>query len=323
MKKLHLAISILWLSAASLPAGDTVYRLEYQIRGSAISRLLLVFPIRVYYEATAAVDLLARQKPGGGTKFTYAGIPSPAYVLRTLGFSGKTLALLTADCRDDKGQSFAADLLSQWQKQAPEFSERVKTVKKFPHRLEAGGPELFTFERDETGFYRDCAVKLQPRYRYHPAKTGIYFNVFPILAELLKLLNHRFAPGLAGASSGQFPAAWTGEELDFSPDLNRAAGLLEKVVKSMVTVQQKSSFRLHFRVSASAAEEIEICGEAFPDVPLWKGFMIREVFRRLRLRTADRALLADELWLGIRNSKGQGGFGCLQLRLVESGEGKK
>jgi hypothetical protein len=80
---------------------------------------------------------------------------------------------------------------------------------------------------------------------------------------------------------------------------------------------------LHFSVSASTAEEIEICGEAFPDVPLWKGFMIREVFRKVRLRAEDRMLLADGIWIGIRNNKGQGGFGRLQLKLVESGEDKK
>lgn len=322
MRKPSLAVLFLLLVAPALPGGEMTYRLEYQICGSANSRLLLVFPIHVYYEAVAAVDLTAHPHPGGGTCFTYAGIPRPSYVLRTLGFAGKTLALLTADHSDDDGRSAAA-ILSQWRQKAPEFAERVRTVKKFPHRLEAGGPELFAFERDRAGFYRDATVKLQPRYRDHPAKIGIYFNVFPTLAELLKLLNHRFAPGLAGAPGGQFPSEWTGDEIDFSADLNRAAGLMEKVVQSMVTVQQKSPFRLHFRVSARSAEVIEICGEAFPGVPLWKGFMIREVFRKVRLRVEDRTLLADEIWIGIRNSKGQGGYGHLQLKAIDSTEEKQ
>jgi hypothetical protein len=37
----------------------------------------------------------------------------------------------------------------------------------------------------------------------------------------------------------------------------------------------------------------------------------------VRLRQADRALLEDEIWIGIRNSKGQGGFGRLWLKLIE------
>jgi len=323
MKKIRLVIPIFLLTAALLPAGDLTYRLEYQICGSAVSRLLLFIPIRVYYEASAAIDLTARLRPDGGAAFSYAGIPRSAYILRTLGFSGKTLALLSADRDEEDGRLFVDKLLLQWHKQAPEFAERVKAIKKFPHRLTTTGPEAFAFERDGQGFYKNFAVGLEPRYRYHPAKTGIYFNVFPTLAELLKLLNHRFTPGQAGAQFGPFPAEWTSDGLDFSADLNRVAALLEKAVKSMVTVQQKSPFCLHFRVNASTAEEIEICGESFPNVPLWKGFIIKEVFRRVRLRPADRALLDDELWIGIRNSKGQGGFGRLQLKMIDSGEDKK
>ncbi len=307
------------LAASLLPAGNPTYRLEYQICGSVVSRLLLFIPLHVYYEASAAIDLTALPQPNGATCFIYKGIPRPAYILRTLGFSGKSLALLTASEEGD-GNNFVDKILMQWRNQAPEFATRVKAVKKFPHRLIITGPEAFAFERDNHGYYKNFTVGLEPRYRYHPAKISIYFKAFPTLAELLKLLNHRFTPGQAGARFGPFPAEWTGDGLDFSADLNRVAALLEKTVKSMVTVQQKSPLRLHFRVGASTSKEMEICGESFPDVPLWKGFMIKEVFRRVRLRPADRALLADELWLGIRNSKGQGGFGRLQLKMIESSE---
>ena len=82
---------------------DPTYRLEYRICGSAVSRLLLFIPLRVYYDASAAIDLTARLRPDGSIAFSYAGIPRSAYVLRTLGFSGKTLALLSAD-RDEAGR---------------------------------------------------------------------------------------------------------------------------------------------------------------------------------------------------------------------------
>ena len=35
------------------------------------------------------------------------------------------------------------------------------------------------------GAYRDFIIGLEPRYIHYPAKTGIYFNVFPMLADLL------------------------------------------------------------------------------------------------------------------------------------------
>ena len=43
------------------------YRLEYQIRGGAISRLLLFFPLRVFYTAAAAVDFTAQAQADGVT----------------------------------------------------------------------------------------------------------------------------------------------------------------------------------------------------------------------------------------------------------------
>ncbi len=118
MRRLRLALVLCLLTAApclpaqspraspeGLPRGESrrsrrgaekaAYRLEYQIRGGAISRVLLLFPLRVFYEASVAVDLTARRQEDGSICFAYAGLPAPAYILRTLGFGGKTLALLT------------------------------------------------------------------------------------------------------------------------------------------------------------------------------------------------------------------------------------
>lgn len=331
MKRLPLFLLLALLASGIeaedlLPAGGARYRLEFMIRGSTISRLLFIFPLRVFYEASAAVDLTAVTQEDGSTCFSYAGVPRTVYVLRTLGFSGKTLALLTANAEAsaDGGGAPADGILSHWRSQAPQFDALVKTVKKFPHRLLATGPEPFAFMRDASGFYRHGRVGIEPRYRHYPAKTGIYFNVFPMLAEILKLLNHRYLPAAPGWGIGAaLPAEWEGDNLDFSADLNQLAGLMEKVVRSLVTLKQKAPFRLRFRVTASSAAAYEICGEGYPDTALWKGFMIREVFRRVRLRPADRVLLSDEFWMGIRNAKGQGGFGYLQLQQVDAMEVRK
>jgi hypothetical protein len=327
MKRLHLALFLsaaLLLQAILLTAEGSAgpsYRLEYQIRGAAVSRILLLFPLRVYYDASVAVDLTAAMQADGSTCFTYAGLPRPAYILRTLGFGGKAMAVLTVGEDEGSQEPFAGELLSQWRKSAPEFAARAKTIKRFPHRLLATGPLPFGFVRDAAGRYGDFVLGMEPHYLHYPARTGIYFNVFPLLADLLRLLNHPFVPGdPRRALSAPLPAEWSGDAMDLSSDLNRAAGMLEKVVKSLVTVEQKSPFRLRFRVTANLAEEIEICGESVPDVPLWKGFMIREVFRRVRLRPADGELLSDEIWLGIRNHKGQGGSGRLSLRRIEPKE---
>ncbi len=333
MKRRPRAAAFLLLAAVACPAAmkpaplpgaapppAARYRLEYEIRGGAITRLLLLFPLRVYYEASAAVDLAALPAGNGAADFSFAGLSRTAYVMRTLGFSGKTMALLTLEEGSDPraAEAFRSDLLSQWQARAPEFADRVRQVKKFTHRLLATGPRPFDFRRDAAGLYRDVSVRLEPRYVYYPARTGIYFRVFPTLAGLLKLLNHPFLPaGEAGREGiGPLPASWDGDSLDYSEDLNFLARQIEAAVESLVTVRQKYPFRMSFRVAARDGEAVEILGEARPGVPIWKGFQLREVQRRIRLRSGDRQLLAEEFRMEIRNKKGQGGSGRLLLTLI-------
>ncbi|MBN2346669.1 MAG: hypothetical protein JXO51_09800 [Candidatus Aminicenantes bacterium] len=322
MRVLRLA-GLCLLLCACLPADDKpAYRLEYQIQGSVISRLLLVFPIRVYYEAAAAVELTSCPQPEGSVAYAYAGLAGPAAVLRTLGFSGRTLALLSAVGGEGLRNDADDDRLSRWRREAPEFASKVRRIKKFPYRLVEAGPQVLAFERDASGIYRNFTIGPEPRYRYHPARTGIYFNVFSMLAEMLNLLNRLSLPGevVRNWDSLAPPSGRESDGIDLSPELNRLGGLLEKAVGSLVTVEQEFPFRLRLHVAARGGEEIEICGECFPDMALWKGFMIREVIRRLRLRAADGVLLADELWVGIRNSKGHGGFGRLRLERIEAKE---
>src|SRR5512136_1927244 len=134
MRTFRWAVMALLLAAPLLHADGATYRLEYQIRGGAVSRLLLFFPLRVYYESSAAIDLSAHAQADGSTCFVYARVPQPAYVMRTLGFIGKTLALLTVGEEDIGRGDFEKELLSRWQAQEPEFAARVRTVKRFPHR---------------------------------------------------------------------------------------------------------------------------------------------------------------------------------------------
>jgi hypothetical protein len=315
MKKLSFIAIFFFFSTAGF-AGELHYNLSYQICGSAVSRLLFFFPLRVYYDTSASIHFTAFPQPDGKTRFVFENIPSSAYLLRTLGFGGKTLALLTADLDEVRAGLYRDNILSRWQKEAPEFAARIKNIKKFPHLLTKIGKDGLSFTRDSEGRYSNFLLNLETRYVYYPSRTGICFYIFPMLGELLNMLNHPFTPGLGISQVRQFPVEWNGDWLDFSFAMNRLGAQLEKIVKSLVTVEQQFPFRLKFRVSENGPEEVEICGEAFPDVPLWKNFMIREAFRRVRVRLADGALVLDEIWVGIRNNKGQGGFGRLQLKLI-------
>jgi hypothetical protein len=315
MKKLCSIAVFLFIATIEL-SGELKYSLDYQICGSAASRLLFFFPLRVYYDVSASINFTAFPQPDGKTRFVFENIPRSAYLLRTLGFSGRMLALLTADMDEAGAGLFSDNLLSIWRKEVPEFAARIKNVKKFPHFLVKNGKDGLSFSRDSEGRYGDFFLNLETRWVNHPLRTGIYFNIFPILGDLLSILNHPFTPGLGILQIRQFPTEWNGDWLDFSSALNRLGAQLEKIVKSLVNVEQQFPFRLNFHVSANGPDEVEICGEAFPDVPVWKSFMIREVLRKVRVRLADGILVRDETWIGIRNSKGQGGFGRLRLQLI-------
>jgi hypothetical protein len=315
MKKLCSIAVFLFVATTGL-SGELKYNLDYKICGSAASRLLFFFPLRMYYDISASINFAAFAQPDGKTRFVFENIPRSAYLLRTLGFGAKTLALLSTDMDESRAEICMDNILALWQKEAPDFAARIKNVKKFPHLLVKNGKDGLSFTRDNDGRYGDFFFNLETRFVYHPSRTGIYFNIFPLLGQLLNILNHPFMPSLGISQIRQFPVEWNGDWLDFSPDLNRLGAQLEKIVKSLVTIEQQFPFRLKFHVSESGPEEVEICGEAFPDVPLWKNFMIREIFRRVRMRLADGALVFEEIWIGIRNSKGQGGFGRLRLQLI-------
>jgi len=317
MKKISLLALSLLLATMAIGA-QSRYSLDYQISGSAVSRLLFIFPLRIYYDMSAAIHFKAVPQPNGKTWFVYEKLPRSAYLMRTLGFAGKTLALLTADTDDARAEGFRNSILAQWKREVPDFAGHAKTVKKFPHRLVINGKDGLSFSRDGQGKYGDFLLNLQSRYVHHPSQTGIYFNVFLMLEDFLNIIDHPFLPpGLDISRIRNFPISWNGDRLDFSRAINQLGTRMEKVVNSLVTVEQKFPFSMVFRVSEIGPEEVLICGEAYPDVPIWKSFMIREIVRRVRVRLADGALLQDELWIGVRNIKGQGGFGRLQLRLID------
>ena len=129
------------------------------------------------------------------TCFSYAGLPRPAYILRTLGFAGKTLALLTVGGDEAGGETVCRRIFcpngGSRLLNSPPGSRRSRNS---PIGCWRPGRNRLPSSATPRAFTAISAVGLEPRYRHHPAKTGIYFNVFPMLADLLKLLNHRFVP---------------------------------------------------------------------------------------------------------------------------------
>jgi len=300
--------------------GGQRYNFTYLIKGNASSKILLFFPFRVSFEMSASVNFSSERKGRDTMAFTFADLPQAAYLVRTLGFSGHELAILAVDYDTDRALRFAEKKYPEWQKDTPAYAARIKKVKKFPHRLTDVGGQGLVFERDSTGVQRNCRSGLGVKYRYYPSKHNLYFNVFPIAAEMLALYDHPVLPpgaDLGKLAAGAMAAEWDSPWLDYSGALNRIGAWMEKVVKSLVTVEQRWKFRLHYRIDRFVFPEIDICGEAHPDVTIWKSYMIRDMVRRLRFRLPGNVLVQDDIWISLRNGKGQGGDAYLSLRLVE------
>jgi hypothetical protein len=82
-------------------------------------------------------------------------------------------------------------------------------------------------------------------------------------------------------------------------------------------VKQEATFRLRYHIQRNPGQVIEICGEAWPKVSVWKGFMITAFLRRVRINPRDNSVLSDQIRVDIRNEKGQGGFGLFDLQMIE------
>ena len=304
------------LLLASFLRAELRYNFSYFFYGAASSKMLIFIPFRVYSEAAASIDFIATRDLAGDMHFTYAGIGQTGYYLRTVDFSGKAAVILTADYDYQQCLAFSRQKLAEWTRQVPEYSHRIKRTSQLPHLITTCRGQAFVFDRDASGVHNNPASNIDLRYKW--GAHTLYFNIFPIAAEFLRFYNHPFAPDKDLTRWRHFPAEWSSDWLDYSGILNRFAGNLEKIIKQLVSIEQKEKFRLIYRVTAASDDRIEICGECRAPIRIWKQFMLNRMVRRVSVRVSDGLTLEDEILLSIRNQKGQGGYGRMLLRLVDS-----
>ena len=117
-------------------AAESRYCLEYQICGSAISRLLFFFPLRVYYDTSLAIHFTASIRPDGKTSFVLRKNPAQRLFAEDARFQRQDAGHPQLPTRMRPGPTaYRESILALWQKEAPEFAGRVKDVKQFPHVL--------------------------------------------------------------------------------------------------------------------------------------------------------------------------------------------
>lgn len=302
---------------SSLLLGEERYRLNLTFSGQARGTILVFFRFRFCYEAFAALELSAVPSERGGLEFRLEKLLSPAYVLRTLGFSGKGLALAAAFDDPEILESFGRERIERWKKEKPEFSRFLRRTVQLPHAVENVQPSSLGFRRSTDGRISEAASRLQLRRVHHSREPGIYFHIYDLLSETLGLCNHGVWPDSRLEPPSELPRSWISAPVDLSAPLNRAGGQTEKIVSSAVEFQQEAPFVMAYRIVFEDDAQLEILGENRRAPKIWKRFRIDGFRRRIRVRKIDLLPLRDELELEIQNGReSQGGRAHLLLERV-------
>ncbi|NIM10590.1 MAG: hypothetical protein GTO45_01240 [Candidatus Aminicenantes bacterium] len=294
------------------------YRFEYMFQGKATGVILFFFRYRMFICTTASILLSAEKTDEKTLQFNFVDIDKTGYLLRTWGFSGKTLFTGAADYDLKKTQEILDKGFFIFKEKAPDFSRTLKRRKVFPYRILSRGKNVITFKRDNTGIHRDCSLDMQVQSAKHKKKYDFWFQIYPVLLEMLKIYNHPFFSGdWQEISQLELDREWHSPVLDYSETLNRIGKRTTEVVGNLVKFKQRSPFRLTYRVVSRTPGTLTIHGEAGPQVKVWDGYKITQVTRTIEIRLPDGVVLKDQFHVEIRTKKGRGGFAHCALTLIQ------
>jgi hypothetical protein len=294
------------------------YRFEYTFQGKTTGVILFFFRYRMFIYTTASVLLSAKKTDEKTLQFNFVDIDKTGYLIRTWGFSGKALFTGAADYDVKKTQKILDKDFLIFKEKATDFSRIIKRRKVFPYRILSRGKNVITFKRDNTGIHRDCSLDMQLQSIKHEKEYDFWFQIYPVLLEMLKIYNHPFFPGDWQEISQLEPdREWQSPVLDYSENLNRIGERTTEAVGKLVKFRQRKPFQLTYRVVSRTPGMLTIHGEAVPQVKIWDGYKITQVNRIIEIRLPDGVVLKDQFHVEIRKKKGRGGFGHCALTLIQ------
>lgn len=315
--KVKLGILLLFIFSNCLLSGIKLkYNFSYFIKGSAKGHVLFIIPFRVFYQASASVDFSA-EKDKGKYKFSSVDISKPGYMIRTLGFSGRSVALLAAHKNREKGKIFSKQLLNNFNSVITGFGKYVKKKYYNLFMIPALTKNTIFFSGSEDGVLVSPHSGLQLK-RTNPGRImKINFNIYKIMMEVIKAYNHSFLPhgsNLSGLSRMK-NKTWFSRDIDFSGILTRSARLAARVFAKIGYLDQERSFRVKYTIVRSDSDILSIRGESFPDVKIWRNIKIRSYSRDIIIRKKDLVLIRDSFYVEVVDKKGRGGFFKATLKL--------
>jgi hypothetical protein len=294
------------------------YRFEYTFQGETTGVLLFFFRYRVFFYVNASMLLEAKKIDGKTFRFDFIDLDKTGYIIRTWGFSGKTLITGAADYDLEKTRQILDKGFLIFEEKAPDFARVIKRQKVFPFKILSRGKNVMTFKREINGIHRDCSLDIQVKSVKYERKYDFYFKIYPMLLEMVKIYNHSFFPGNIEKISQLEPdMEWQSAALDFTGNMNRVGSNAASIVDKYVTFKQRSPFKLSYRVVSREPGRLTVHGEAVPRVKIWDGYRVLQVNRTIAIRLPDGAALEDNFYVEIGKKKGKGGFAQCSLTLIQ------
>jgi len=301
------------------------YRFCYVFQGEATGVILLFFRYRFFFYSTASVIFNARRTEDGDIRFHLDDIDETGYLIRTWGFRGKTLITAAADHNLEKARQVLARGYDLFKEKTAYYSRFIKRQKEYLYRIisddKAAGKKVMAFKRDRQGVHSDFQQNIQILPVEYDEKYGIYFKIFPMLMEMIKIYNHSFLPGSPGNYTDLLQLKpgqeWKSIPLDFSPYINNIGAQATDTVEKYIKFKQGSPFRLKYRLESLTGSVVRILGQAIPQVKIWDGYKLWKVVRSLEIRLSDNSLLSDRFQVDIRKGKNKGGTARCELILMQ------
>ena len=308
MKSLLIILFIFWCFLNPVLIRGFTYELAFGITGSAKGRILLIFPYRIFYNAEASLLFDTSIQHQKGDIFKLTTIEKPGFMMRTLGFSGRSLAILTADNDKVRGKSYSIELMKEFRSRAPEYSKYIKNYywNNFTFRKTRNA---ISFIRDKNGINRNMRYDLWLKRSPGEKPVMISFNIYRILNEIINAYNHSFLPENSSISivmKGP-EMKWTSGDIDFSEPLARSALYSAGIFRKLKPLKQERTFRADYSSSLSDNSYLIIKGSAEPDVSIWGSFRIRKFERIVKIRKKDHVLISDSMVISVMNNSGKGG----------------
>lgn len=316
INRAFILIFLLLLSNLLLFSQKT-YNFSYFIQGNAKGKVFLIIPFRIFYQLSSTMDFISK-KSGDKIEFQSIDSSGSGYMLRTLGFSGRSLALLIAGLDIKKMSNFARKMMSNFKYIAPGFSKHIisKYINYF--LVKPSSSHSISFKRSTNGIHHEILNSLKMKRVKNSSKVlNISFNVFKILAEVLNVFNHSFLPKHAdiGDLIKNKNKEWKSPKINFTSSLKHSSEKAAKIFTKIKGLVQKKPFRISYKISDYNEKFITIKGTAFPKIPIWHELLIKNFERVIKLEKNNSTLISDRIKVVVSDNYGRGGYFISYLKL--------